>query len=547
MTVFSVAEPAAAIASGHTALGIEWGSTRIKACLIDGTGHVLGTGTHTWASALVNGLWSYDLADVWVGVQAAFAELAASVHDEYGARLRSVGSIGVSAMMHGYLARDANGLLLTPMRTWRNTNTATAAAALSEALGVTIPLRWSVAHLYQAVLDGEKHIARIASITTLAGYVHEMLTGRRVLGVGDASGMFPIGASGDDYDAALIERTDRMLAAAGADLHLRDLLPTVLPAGADAGRLTAAGAALLDPSGMLAPGIPLCPPEGDAGTGMVATGAVAPRTGNVSVGTSIFAMIVLDQPLPRQHPEVDLVTTPVGTPVAMVHCNNGAAEIETWVRTFTDFAAALGDRPSDDAAYAALFEAAATAAPDAGGIVAYHYLAGEPIAGLDVGRPLLTRPAGSGMDFADFARALVYGVFGTLSLGMGILADDGVVVERLFAHGGMFRAGDPARQLMADIMDIPVTVAPTATEGGAWGMALLAMYAQEPDRRRFATFVEDFVDSSPTAATGVPDAASAAGYRVFLEQFRTGLPVVRSAVDTLGPLADASPTKEILA
>lgn len=521
------------ILSGRTSLGIELGSTRIKACLIGSDPSVvLASGSAAWENRLEEGLWTYGLDEVWAGLQAAYAALVADVHDRYGVRPTTFGALGISAMMHGYLAFDAAGELLVPFRTWRNTNTAVAAAELTELLGVNIPLRWSIAHLHQAVVDGEVHLPRIASVNTLAGYVHERLTGRRVLGVGDASGMFPIDAATGAYDAAKARAYDA-LAAGRLPAPLTDLLPAVLPAGADAGALTADGALLLDPSGTLAPGIPLCPPEGDAGTGMVATNAVAPRTGNVSAGTSIFAMVVLERPLDGVHQEIDLVTTPAGDAVAMVHCNNGASELAAWAGLFTRFAAAAGAAVSDDTAFEALFREALDGDADAGGVLAYNHLAGEPIAGLTEGRPLLVRTPGSAFTLANVMRAQLYGVFGTLALGMQTLAAEGVRLDRMFAHGGMFRTAGVAQRFLAAALGAPVAIGEAASEGGAWGIAVLASYLAHAGELDLGAYLDRQVFASAALVVADPDPADAAGFAAYLDRYRAGLAIEAAAVASL--------------
>ncbi|MCE4026383.1 ATPase [Microbacterium sp. Au-Mic1] len=521
------------ILAGRTSLGIEFGSTRIKACLIGSDPTVvLATGSSAWENRLEGGLWTYDLDEVWAGLQEAYATLVADVHDRYGVRPTTIGALGVSAMMHGYLAFDAAGDLLVPFRTWRNTNTSVAAAELTDLLDVNIPLRWSIAHLHQAVLDDEEHVARIAGVNTLAGYVHERLTGRRVLGVGDASGMFPIDSATGDYDAAMVAAYDA-LAAGRLPAPLTALLPHVLTAGADAGALTETGAMLLDPSGSLGAGIPLCPPEGDAGTGMVATNAVSPRTGNVSAGTSIFAMVVLERPLAGRHHEIDLVTTPSGDAVAMVHCNNGASELAAWAGLFARFAAAAGAPVSDDIAFAALFREALAGEADAGGLLAYNHLAGEPIAGLAEGRPLVVRTPGSAFTLANFMRAQLYGVFGTLALGMRTLAAEGVQLDRMYAHGGMFRTAGVAQRFLAGALGAPVAVGEAASEGGAWGIAVLASYLAHAGERSLGDYLDGrvFAAAAITVADPLPD--DVAGFSAYLDRYRTGLAIEAVAVASL--------------
>ncbi|WP_374205458.1 xylulokinase [Microbacterium sp. C5A9] len=521
------------IVAGLTSLGIEFGSTRIKACLIgsDAT-EVLATGSFAWENRLEDGLWTYAIDEVWAGLQAAYAALRADAEHRHGARPKTFGAIGISAMMHGYLAFDAQGELLVPFRTWRNTNTGVAAAELTDLLGVNIPLRWSIAHLHQAVLDGEAHVPQLDAVTTLAGYVHERLTGERVLGVGDASGMFPIDSATGDYDERMLQAYDAR-AADRLPAKAKDLLPAVLPAGAAAGTLTDEGARLLDPSGSLRPGIPFCPPEGDAGTGMVATNSVSPRTGNVSAGTSIFAMVVLERPLAEVHHELDLVTTPAGDAVAMVHCNNGASELAAWAGLFTRFSAAAGQPLDDDAVFDALFREALDGEADAGGLLAYNHLAGEPIAGLAEGRPLFVRTPDSAFTLANFMRAQLYGVFGTLALGMQVLAAEGVELDRMFAHGGMFRTAGVAQRFLAGALGAPVAVGELASEGGAWGIAVLASYLAHADDRSLGEYLERDVFASASLSVADPDPADAAGFTAYLDRYRAGLAIEAAAVDSL--------------
>lgn len=529
---------AEAIRAGRAVLGIELGSTRIKACLVDADdpATVLATGGHAWENTLRDGLWTYPLEEVWRGVQAAWAQVAGDAEARHGVRPATLASMGVSAMMHGYLAFDEAGELLVPFRTWRNTSTAAAAAELSALFGVNIPLRWSVAHQRQAVLDGEEHVPRVAFLTTLAGYVHWRLTGERVIGIGDASGMFPIDPATHDYDRALLDRYDALPGSSPGGLRV--LLPDVRVAGSPAGALTAEGAALLDPTGTLPPGIPLCPPEGDAGTGMVATGAVAPRTGNVSAGTSIFAMVVLEQPLAGVHAEIDLVTTPAGDPVAMVHCNNGASELAAWADVFAEFARAAGAALDDDAVFDTLFREALDGEPDAGGLLAYNLLSGEPVVGLLEGRPLLARAPDGRLTLANFMRAQLYSAFGALSIGMQTLAAEGVHLDRMYAHGGMFRTAGVAQRFLAAALGAPVAVAETASEGGAWGMAVLAAQLHQADD--LARYLAGTVLRGIPLTVVDPDPADAAGFAVFLDRYRAGLAVEAAAVTAL-PVSEGTP------
>jgi len=517
------------IPDGRAVLGIELGSTRIKTVLIDPHGTTIASGSHTWENRLVDTFWTYSLEDVWSGVQDSVASMCADAQERHGVRPTTLAALGVSAMMHGYLACDAAGELLAPFRTWRNTTTGRAAAELTELFDFAIPLRWSVAHLYQAILDEEPHVAQVASLTTLAGYVHQRLTGLNVLGVGDASGMFPIDAVTKDYDARRLAQFDALVADRHPGLRLARLLPTVLSAGAEAGRLTDEGAALLDPTGQLRPGAPLCPPEGDAGTGMVATNAVAPRTGNVSVGTSIFAMAVLERPLLQVHPEVDLVTTPAGDPVAMVHCNNGASELDAWAGVFREFAAAIGHPVDPDDAFRAMLQEALAGDADAGGLLAYNYLSGEPITELVEGRPLVLRSPQSRLTLGNFVRAQVYSAFATLSLGMRVLTEEGVELDVMVAHGGLFRTEGVAQRLLAAASGIPVAVGRDAGEGGAWGIALLASYLGHREEGDLAEFLEARFAVGDTVVVN-PDPVDESGFATFLERYVAALPVERAAI-----------------
>ncbi|HYP45500.1 MAG TPA: FGGY-family carbohydrate kinase [Propionibacteriaceae bacterium] len=521
-----------AIAEGQTALGIEFGSTRIKAVLIGPDYAPLAVGNHDWENQFVDRLWTYSTDAVWSGVQQSYAALVQDVRQQYDAELTSVGALGVSAMMHGYLAFDAGGELLTPFRTWRNTNTGQAAELLSTEFGHNIPHRWSVAHLYQAVLNGEQHVADIAYLTTLAGYVHWQLSGEKVLGIGDASGMFPIDTATRTYHQSMLDRFDELAAARGVELGLADLLPTIRLAGEPAGTLTESGATLLDPTGQLRPGAVMCPPEGDAGTGMVATNSVAPRTGNVSAGTSIFAMVVLEEELSAVHRELDLVTTPSGDLVAMVHCNNGASELSSWAGLFAEFAAAAGVQLDSSAVFETLFTSALQGAPDGGGLMAYNYLSGEPITELEEGRPLFLRAPDGAFDLANFMRVQLYASLATLRIGMDVLQrNEGVRLDRMFAHGGLFKTKGVAQGFLAAAIDTPVSVGDTAAEGGAWGIATLAAFAAtHPSGQSLIDFLDQQVFSDVQLETVEPNPDDVAGFDTFMQRYVAALPVERAAV-----------------
>ena len=520
--------------NGATSLGIELGSTRIKAVLVDGDATTIASGTAAWESELRDGFWTYDLAAVHDGLERAYASLASDCERRWGVRPQRIGAIGVSGMMHGYLPFDEHGSLLVPFRTWRNATTARAADLLADELGVRMPLRWSAAHLLQAILDDEEHVRRIASCTTIAGYVHRMLGGEPVLGPDDASGMFPLAPSGVDYDREMLASFDALAARHGArDLRVAELLPRVCPAGADAGTLSEAGARLLDPSGQLQAGAALCPPEGDAGTGMVATGALAPGTGNVSVGTSIFAMIVLDA-LPAGEPlEADIVATPAGRPAAMVHCDNGTGELGAWAGLFGQFAAAAGVDLQPDAVFAAMLGGSVDA--DADELVVYGFVSGEHAIELTQGRPVIARRAGADLTLGGFAKAQLLGAFGALRSGMQRLTEAGVRLDEIVAHGGVFRTEGIAQRLLAASLDTPVRVTPSAGEGGAWGMALLALYRLERLRGDERS-LEDWLAEGGRIDTGTvaaPDAGLVQQSAAYHERWQAALPLARLAPDVL--------------
>lgn len=517
------------IADSRTSLGIELGSTRIKAVLVDQTGQVIASGAHNWTNQLVDEVWSYRLEDVWDGVAESFALLADDYRVHQHRELCEIGAIGVSAMMHGYLAFDEDDQLLVPFRTWRNTTTQQASEELSELFGVNIPQRWSIAHLHQAILAGEDHVPRVRFLTTLAGYVHWQLTGRKVLGVGDASGMFPLNAEGTGFDEQKLAAYDALIADRGLGWKVSELLPEVLPAGRKAGTLSAEGVSLLDPLGTLHPGAVACPPEGDAGTGMVATNSVRPRTGNVSAGTSVFAMVVLEHPLSKMHSQIDLVATPSGEHVAMVHVNNCTSDLNDWVGLFGELLGAVGATRSSDELYATLFERALAGDPDCGGLLSYNYLSGEHSVGVDQGRPLFVRGPASSFTLANFMRLQLSSAFATLRLGMDVLLrDEGVALDAMFAQGGIFRTKAVAQRILAAALDSPVSVGSNAGEGGAWGMALLASYALSGATEPLADHLDAlFAGSQVTTVRAEPDEVE--GFARFIERYRAGLPIERSA------------------
>lgn len=520
------------ILNAETALGIEFGSTRIKSVLVDLNGSPLASGSFDWENSYKNGVWTYSLDEVFEGLRASFAALKKSVYDKYGVKLETVGSMGISGMMHGYLAFDKDGAQLAEFRTWRNTITAEAAEKLSALFDFNIPQRWSIAHLYQAILNGEEHVGRVDFIATLAAYVHYRLTGERVIGVGEASGMFPIDSSINDYDVAMLDKFDGCVADKGFPWRLRDILPRVLVAGERAGTLTAEGAAMLDPTGEFRPGVPMCPPEGDAGTGMVATNSVAVRTGNVSAGTSIFLMVVLEKALSKLYPEIDMVTTPSGKPVAMVHCNNCSGEIDAWAGLFTSMCSALGMDISIYKVLDKMFESALSGDKDCGGLVAFNYLSGEVITGLDSGKPLFLRGPESKFDLPNFARAQLCSAAATLSIGMEILAGEHVKIDKLLGHGGYFKAPLAGQKIMAAALEAPVSVMKTAGEGGPWGIALLASYMQnKAEGETLEAFLESRVFSNEDAFEVKPDPEDIAGFKKFLDNYKKSLPVEKAAVE----------------
>ncbi len=527
-------DAAALIRSGGAVLGIELGSTRIKASLIAPDTTPLASGSHAWENQLEDGVWTYALEDVWQGIAACYAALVADVRARCGVELGTVAAMGFSGMMHGYLALDREGRLLVPFRTWRNNVTGAACAELSPLLDFAVPQRWSIAHLYQSILEAQPHVPRIARLTTLAGYVHSRLTGEHKLGVGEASGMFPIDPRTGDWDAARMARFDALIAPRGLGWTLRGILPEVLPAGRPAGQLTAEGARLLDPTGKLAAGIPLCPPEGDAGTGMVATNAVRPRSGNVSAGTSVFAMIVLEKSLSRVREGIDIVVTPDGKPVAMAHSNNGSSDLDAWIALFGQVARALGVDAPPEQLYGKLLPLAVEGDPDAGGLLSINYVSGEHLTGFTEGRPLFARNQDSKFSLENFVRAMCFASLCALRTGMDILTEEeGVVIEGIRGHGGFFKGGDTGQRMMAAALGVPVSVPATAGEGGAWGMAVLAAYRLRADAE---PSLPDFLDARIAGSIGAPvapDPRDVAGFAEFFARHRRGLTIEREAVKAL--------------
>jgi sugar (pentulose or hexulose) kinase len=524
-----------AIESGKTVLGIEFGSTRIKAVLIGEDHTPIASGSYDWENRYENGIWSYSLEDVWTGLQESYRKLSKEVFENYNTSLESIGAVGFSAMMHGYMAFDTDENLLVPFRTWRNTTTAQAANELTELFQFNVPHRWSIAHLYQAILNKEPHVKDISYQTTLSGYVHWKLTGQRVLGVGDASGMFPIDSKTNDYDARKIELFNEQLKAGNIAWKLQDILPKVLTAGEAAGALTEQGAKLLDPTGKLKTAIPLCPPEGDAGTGMVATNSVAERTGNVSAGTSVFAMIVLEKELSKLHPEIDMVTTPSGKPVAMAHSNTCTSDLNAWIGLFRELVDALGVEISQSKLFEMLYKMALTGDADGGGLLAYNYLSGEPITHLEEGRPLFVRTPESRFTLPNFMRTHLFSALGTLKIGMDILFEqEQVKIDRVLGHGGFFKTEEVGQKMMAAAMNVPVSVMETAGEGGAWGIALLAAYMiRKEEKEPLEAYLSKKVFAADNSATVAPDERDVQGFAAFMERYKEGLPIERTAVGTL--------------
>ena len=525
----------AAIQSGATSLGIEFGSTRIKAVLINDEHETIASGSHEWENRLENGIWTYSLEDIWNGLQDSYRDLKEDVKKQYGIELETIGAIGFSAMMHGYMAFDEQNELLVPFRTWRNNITEPATKVLTPLFGQQIPQRWTIAHLYQAILNGEEHVSKLAYVTTLAGYIHWQLTGEKVLGIGDASGMFPIDSDALDYHEEMVQKFDALIADKNYPWKLRQIFPQVRTAGQNAGVLTEEGAKLLDPSGTLKPGIPVCPPEGDAGTGMTATNSVAKRTGNVSAGTSIFAMIVLEKPLSKVYEEIDPVTTPDGSPVAMVHSQNCTSDLNAWAGLFRETLESFGVKVDANELYGTLYRKALEGDADCGGLLSYCYYSGEHITHFEEGRPLFVRTPDSKLNLANFMRTHLYTCMGALKMGMDILLkNEGVVVDKLLGHGGLFKTKGVGQKFMADAMNAPVAVMETAGEGGAWGIGILAAYMKnKKEGESLSAYLENKVFAGKESTQITPEPEGTAGFEAFMERYKNGLAIERAAVEHL--------------
>ena len=519
------------IQSGKAVLGIELGSTRIKAVLIDDAYNPVAQGSHVWENKLENNLWTYSLEDIWNGVRDCYASLRADVKAKYGVEIEKLASIGVSAMMHGYMAFDKAGKLLVPFRTWRNTNTGRAASELSELFKFNIPLRWSISHLYQCILDNEPHVADIDYLATLDAYVHWQLTGQRVTGIGDASGMLPIDPQTKNYDAGMVAKFDALIAPKHFSWTLADILPKVLVAGKNAGTLTEQGAAMLDPSGHLQAGIPMCPPEGDVGTGMAATNSVRPRTGNVSCGTSSFSMIVLEKNLSKAYESIDIVTTPDGSPAAMVHCNNCTSDINAWVEIFRQCLEAYGVKADTGKLFTTLFNISQKGDADCGGLMVYNYISGEPVTGLADGRPLVVRSANDAFSLANFMRAQLYGAVAVLKIGNDILLrDEKVKVDRITGHGGFFTTPEVGQRVLGAALGSPISVMKTAGEGGPWGMAILASYLVNGDGESLPDYLDKKVFAGNEGTEIKPSAADIEGFNKYIEAYKRSLEIEKAAV-----------------
>lgn len=523
------------IESGKAVLGIEFGSTRIKAVLVDDANKPIASGSHEWENQLKDGIWTYSIDMIWEGLQHAYKEMTEDVEKQYGVKVEKLAALGFSAMMHGYMAFGADDEILVPFRTWRNAITEEASEKLTKLFNYNIPQRWSIAHLYQAILNGEDHVKDIKFQTTLAGYIHWKLTGRKVLGVGEASGMFPIDIATGKFNQTMVDAFNKEVEGKGYPWKLLDIFPEVLTAGENAGELTAEGAKLLDPIGTLQAGCPLCPPEGDAGTGMVATNSVARRTGNVSAGTSVFSMVVLEKELSKVYPELDLVTTPSGDLVAMVHCNNCTSDLNAWVNIFKEFAETFGVDVDMNKLFGTLYNKAMEGDVNGGNLLAYNYISGENITGMEEGRPLFVRTPNSKFNLANFMRVNLYTALGALKIGMDLLLkEEGVQVDKLLGHGGLFKTKGVGQQILADAMNTPISVMETAGEGGAWGIAVLASYmVQKAEGESLGDYLNNKVFAGQEGSELAPDPEGVKGFDEFIEIYKAGLPIQRAAIDSM--------------
>lgn len=522
------------IANGKSVLGIEFGSTRIKAVLVDENNKPIASGAHDWENRLENGIWTYSLEDIWNGLQDCYRKLAEDVEAQYGEKLVKIGALGFSAMMHGYMAFNEKDELMVPFRTWRNTITEEASDKLTELFQYHIPQRWTIAHLYQVILNGEEHVSDLKFVITLAGYIHWKLTGEKVVGVGEASGMFPIDIATGQFNARMVQQFDELVAGK-YDWKLEDVLPAVYTAGQQAGVLTEEGAKLLDPTGTLQAGVPLCPPEGDAGTGMAATNSVAQRTGNVSAGTSVFGMIVMEKELSRVYNEIDLVTTPDGSLVAMVHCNNCTSDLNAWVNLFKEYSELMGMKVDMNELYGSLYRKALEGDDDCGGLLAYNYFSGEHVTGFNEGRPLFVRTPDARFNLANFMRAHLFTSLGALKTGLDILLkEENVQVDEILGHGGLFKTKGVGQSILAAAIDAPVSVMATAGEGGAWGIALLASYMiNKGAEESLAAFLDTKVFAGQKGEKLEPVEKDVKGFDAFMKRYSAGLAIERAAVESL--------------
>ena len=520
-----------AIMTGDVVLGIELGSTRIKAVLMGMDFVPLASGSYTWENRFENGYWTYPLEQALEGLQACYQDLKKTVQAQFGVTLTRIAAMGISGMMHGYLPFDKDDNLLAPFRTWRNATTGPAAEELTNLFGYNVPLRWSIAHLRQAMLNREDHLPELAFLTTLAGYIHYRLTDEKVVGVNEGSGIMPVDEKVGDYDQTMVEKFDALNTE--YPWKLRDILPKVLPAGTVAGTLTPEGAKLLDPAGDLLPGVPLCPPEGDGGTGMTATNAVTPGSGNVSAGTSIFAMVVLEKQLSKVYPQIDMVMTPAGKPVAMVHCNNCTTDMNAWVGVFGEFLQLMGHEADMGELFTRLYQKSLEGDPDCGGVTVYNYLSGEHILDIEDGRPVVVRDTEHPFTLANFLRSRLYATMASLAAGMKILEQEQVVIHRLMGHGGLFKTPVVGQKYLAAATNSPVWVMETAGEGGPYGMALLAAYLLHSKDMGLDEFLETKVFAGTPGSVMEPDPVDVAGFKAYLDRFVTGLAVEKAAAKYL--------------